>query len=110
MDRATVQESTVASISATASGVTRIASRMERAAATRSSPIGERNDGTIEARRERVAAEVSPISQADPYDSVLTRRIEICRACEESSRHLADDRVRATVSAIGAASAVAGVE
>ena len=79
-----VAESTVASISATASGVTRIASRMERAAATRSSPIGEGNDGAIEARRERVGVELRPIMKADPNDSVLTRRIGICRASEES--------------------------
>lgn len=89
-DRATVAEPTEASISATASGVTRIASTMDPAAATRSSPIGAGN-GVIEARRERVGAEVRPIIVAAADDSVPTRRTGMCRVGEKAPRQATND-------------------
>jgi hypothetical protein len=53
-DRAALAESTVDVASATARGETRMASRMERAAATLSSPTGDADDGATEAIVERV--------------------------------------------------------
>lgn len=75
----------MASISAMASGVTRIASRMDPAAATRSSPIGAGNGGRIEAGRERVGAEVIPIIMADRDESLSTRRTGMCHVRGKAS-------------------------